>query len=480
MAPTVTLVNANEMRPPVGPLALDYVAAALTAAGFEPRLLDLTWEEDAAGAAAAHFRDQEPLLVGLTLRNTDDCYLAGQYSCLPHAAAVLALLRQHTAAPIVVGGCGFSVMPQAVLTALGADLGVAGDGEEALVLLAEALARGEPVQGVPGLVWRERGRLQANARRYADLGRWPLAARGFVDNLRYWREGGQGGFETKRGCDGACIYCADPVAKGRRPRLRAPGDVAAEIAALAAQGVAHLHTCDAEFNRPREHALAVCEAIIERGLAEHLQWWAYCQPAGFDGELASAMRRAGCVGIDFGADHGCDEQLARLGRDHTAEDLERVARLCHREGFAFMFDLLLGAPGETTDTMRRTIELCRRLEPSRVGISAGVRLYPGTPLAARVARAPLHERRGVVGEVEDNEDLARPVFYVAPELGPEIAARIGQLVAGDRRFFCPDPAADLTDYNYRENPGLVEAIRQGHRGAYWDILRRIEDGLPPA
>lgn len=480
MRPTITLVNANEMRPAVGPIALDYVGAALEAEGWEPRLLDLTWAEDAEAAVRAHLREHDPILVGLTLRNVDDCYLASQYSCLPHAREMVATLRRHTEAPIVVGGCGFSVMPGPLVGELGADYGIAGEGEEALCRLARALSRGEDPGSIPGLAFRDGDEVRCNQPQAADLAAMPLSRRGLVDNARYWREGGQGGFETKRGCDRACIYCADPVAKGRRVRLRRPDEVAQEVANLAAQGVVHLHTCDSEFNVPREHAMAVCEGMIEKGLGDRVRWWAYCVPDTFDDELGAKMVRAGCAGINFGADHGSDEQLARLGRNHRVADLERVARVCRERGIVSMFDLLFGAPGETREGVRVTIELMKRLEPSRVGISAGVRLYPDTPLAARVIRGPLPEQPGLAGQLEGNEDLTRPVFYIAPELGPELSAHIGELVDGDPRFFCPDPDADLTDYNYRENPTLTNAIRAGHRGAYWDILRRLEDGLAPA
>jgi hypothetical protein len=34
----------------------------------------------------------------------------------------------------------------------------------------------------------------------------------------------------------------------------------------------------------------------------------------------------------------------------------------------------------------------------------------------------------------------------------------------------------MTDYNYRENPALVDALARGYRGAYWDILRRVAEG----
>ena len=102
-----------------------------------------------------------------------------------------------------------------------------------------------------------------------------------VRQSRYFAHGGQAGFESKRGCPAACLYCADPVAKGRRLRLRPPTAVADEIAALLAQGIDHLHTCDCEFNLPPEHAIAVCEELIRRGLGRQLRWYAYCAPAPF-------------------------------------------------------------------------------------------------------------------------------------------------------------------------------------------------------
>jgi len=95
--------------------------------------------------------------------------------------------------------------------------------------------------------------------------------RSWVDNKRYFKEGGQAGFETKRGCNGSCIYCADPVAKGRNIRLRPPSAVADEVEHLVAQGIDHLHTCDSEFNLPPEHAIAVCEEFERRRLGDKVR-----------------------------------------------------------------------------------------------------------------------------------------------------------------------------------------------------------------
>jgi len=81
-------------------------------------------------------------------------------------------------------------------------------------------------------------------------------------------------------------------------------------------------------------------------------------------------------------------------------------------------------------------------------------------------------RRKYVGEI----DFFQPTFYISPALGPEPARQVKDLIAGDERFFEPmaeQPDAEATDHNYNDNTDLVEAIRAGARGAYWDILRTL-------
>jgi hypothetical protein len=253
----------------------------------------------------------------------------------------------------------------------------------------------------------------------------------------------------------------------------------AEIEALLGQGVDHLHTCDSEFNLPAEHALAVARAMGRAGLGSRVRWYAYCSPAPLDETLIIAFLRAGCAGINFGADHGTDPQLRRLGRHFTVADIERTAALCHRHRLPFMFDLLLGAPGETRASVRQTIELMRRLEPDCVGLSVGVRLYPGTALARDVlASGPPDRNPNLLGAIGGNVHLLEPVFYLAQELGPDWAPFIRDLVRDDPRFFLPEDAGDNPNYNYNDNTALVEAIAAGARGAYWDILRRLRTASP--
>ncbi len=481
----VLLINPNRMKPAIAPIGLDYLADSLEAAGHTARLLDLCFSEDLARDIEGAIRAFIPQVIGLTIRNTDDCYFSGQAFFLPEYKEIIEHCRQYSDAPVVLGGVGFSIAPVAVLEYCGADFGIAGEGELAFLQLLEALeSRAKrPLtinhqlpnhQLLPSLVYREGGAIRQNPGSPADLAKLPPRRRALPDNARYFRAGGQAGFETKRGCAMRCTYCADPVSKGRTVRLLPPPGVVAELSALLGQGIDHFHTCDCEFNLPREHACAVCRAIIDAGLGGKIRWYAYCAPAPFDEEMADLFQRAGCAGIDFGADSGCDELLRRLGRHFTTDDLARTAEICRQQGIPFMYDLLLGGPGETRETVRRTIEFMRRIQPDCVGLSLGVRVYDGTAMAAMIrAEGDPAANPNLHGAKRDNPHFLQPVFYIAPELGEGIAAYVRKLVAGDPRFFLPADTTENSNYNYNENTTLVCAIENGARGAYWDILRRV-------
>jgi len=186
------------------------------------------------------------------------------------------------------------------------------------------------------------------------------------------------------------------------------------------------------------------------------------------------MQRAGCAGINFGADSGNDEMLARLGRDFCRDDIIKAVRLCRQRGIAVMIDLLIGSPGETQQTAAETIEMAKAADPSCAGIALGVRMYPATKLARLVlGEGPLADNPAIWGQAADNDDLLAPVFYLSAELGaPEQAAGfLSEIIAGDQRFFFGG-SGDERDYDYDDNQALVDAIAGGARGAYWDILRQ--------
>lgn len=461
----IALVNTNLIKPPIAPIGLEYVAEALVQAGFEPDVLDLNWSKDPESEIKRFFR-RDYRLVGVTLRNSDDCTFTNKCSFLDKFKNIVSQIKAVSNAPVILGGVGYSTMPGEILLHTQARAGVWGEGEFVFPQIARRIAEKTDWTNLPGLVLPNTRGFVFYPSEFSSLSRLPVMTRSFMDNLRYFNEGGQAGVETKRGCPRGCIYCADPVAKGTKIRLRPPAAVADEFENLLKQGIDHIHVCDSEFNYPEQHAIDVCTELSRRELGNRMRWYTYCSPLPFSSGLAAAMSRAGCAGINFGVDSTHEYMLKVLRRDHRKKDVFNAAGLCKKHGIAVMFDLLLGAPGETYDSIKTTIDDMNLSAPDCIGISLGVRVYPFTPLA-EMLRAPQYSP-GLSGGTAPQD----PLFFLEPAIAGNAFDYVETLVAGDPRFFFFNPENPNQNYNYNANDVLVQAIQNGRRGAYWDILRK--------
>ncbi len=472
----LTLVNTNTMQPPVTPVGLDYIAGAVHEAGIECEIIDLCLCENPYKELTNRLAANEPQLVALSFRNIDDCFWPSAQWFVPQLSDLVTQVRENTDAPIVLGGVGFSIMPERIVDYTGADFGICGDGEQALVQLIGEIRGNQNWRKVPGLIWREDGRIHSNEPAWPQKISLPTG-RDCVDNKTYFRRGGQCGIETKRGCNRPCVYCADPLAKGKHLRLRNAAEVANEVESFLGQEINVLHICDSEFNIPIKHAKEVCAEFIRRRLGEKMHWYTYMAVTPFDDELAKLMKKAGCVGIDFTADSASGIMLSNYRDAHQAGDLAAAVKLCRDNGIAVMLDLLLGGQGETQETLAESIEYIKAISPDCVGAGLGVRVYPGTEMAAIVkAEGMLETNPSIRRKYEGPVDLLKPTFYISHLLGPEPARLVHNLIGDDERFFKPmleDGDSQSKDHNYNDNTELCDAITAGARGAYWDILRKM-------
>jgi uncharacterized Fe-S cluster-containing MiaB family protein len=183
-----------------------------------------------------------------------------------------------------------------------------------------------------------------------------------------------------------------------------------------------------------------------------------------DSELARLLRRAGCAGINFGIDHTDRTMISFLKKDFTFQDVERAIKTCKEEGIKVMADLLLGAPGETLDSLKKVIEDMKTLEPFRVGVSYGVRVYSGTAFCRYL------EKSGYPVP----SSLLFPFFYVSERVKDGIDEFIKEEIKGDERFYFNSKDEPSQNYNYNANQVIQDAIKEGFRGAFWDILARYQ------
>jgi radical SAM superfamily enzyme YgiQ (UPF0313 family) len=126
-----------------------------------------------------------------------------------------------------------------------------------------------------------------------------------------------------------------------------------------------------------------------------------------DEKLAELIYRAGGRDVALGFESGSDKMLKTLGKRFTTEDVRRISEIFGGQGVNRMGFLMLGAPGETRETVLESMEFAGSLELEMVKLTAGVRIYPHTKLA-RIAREK--------GIIEPEDDLFYPKFYMEPGL----------------------------------------------------------------
>lgn len=454
------LINTNTIKPLIFPIGLEYIAGYLKVHGIDVRVFDSNFSNNLID----YIKSINPDFIGISIRNSDDCTFPSAISFLPEYKKLLNNIKSVTQNPVILGGAGFSVMPEEIIRYLDADYGIIGDAEEAVLKFIRFYP---DLEGVPNLIYKYNGKYSTTSRTYFNMD-FPVSTRGIFDNYRYLSLGGMGSIETKRGCNKKCIYCADLLSKGTSLRLRTPQQVVSEFNELTRLGVTVFHLCDSEFNIPYDHAVKVCHEIIKEGIHQKIRWYCYCSPTPFTRELARIMKAAGCAGINFGVDSIDNKILHNLGRDYTTDTVFTIGELCKTAKIPFMFDLLLGGPQEDEHTLKETIENAKKIDPDIVGTAVGLRVYNGTLLSKLITSADKAKNtKSLYGEKENNKNFLWPVFFISSEIGLEIFPLLKELTANDRRFLF---SSGEKNYNYNSNQVLVDAISKGARGAYWHIL----------
>lgn len=449
----ILLISANrEMSPyPVFPLGLSFLAGPLQAAGHRVRVIDLCFAENPESLISETLAAAPPDAVLISIRNIDNVTYPGFRSYLDGVKGVVDLCRN--AAPVILGGSGFSLMPLQLLEHLGGEYGVVGEGEELLPRLLECIARGESPAGLPGVVVRGSDSLVS-----------PLPVeiigtpeRSLFQVERYNRQGGMANIQTKRGCPFSCIYCTYPILEGTRIRLRAVDAIIDEIRELVDRyGTEYLYFVDDIFNYPVEFADRLCGALAKAGLP--VKWSAFINPGFVTPALVRAMVEAGCDAFEFGSDSGSADMLRTLGKSFGVEDLRAASALCRDFGVDFAHYILFGGPGETEETVLESFSLMDEVEPTAVIGMTGIRIYPGTALQRRAVEE---------GVISSETSLLEPIFYLSPAVRDVLCELVTAEAMKRRNWVVPGLEINMSD-------AMMAALRHFPvKGPLWKLMKRL-------
>jgi radical SAM superfamily enzyme YgiQ (UPF0313 family) len=358
--------NTEQVSLPSLPLGLGCVATATERAGHEVKLVDLMDQTDTLPAIRAAVEGFRPDIIGISVRNIDDQAMENTRFLLDQAKGVVADCRAVSDARIVLGGAGFSLLPEAVLAYLGVEMGI--QGERAFT---------------------------------KDLDEFPLPD----DHLLGAADAGNADMmisvQTRRGCPMDCSYCSTATIEGRRLRKRSPEAVVEWIARRRRAGFKKFMFVDNTFNVPAPYARELCRVLAKKGL--DISWACIIYPGVGDRDLVKDMAEAGCTEASLGFESGSDRMLASMNKRFDKKVVREFSKMLADHGISQMGFQLLGGPGETRESVTESFNLVDSLPLDLVKLSIGVRIYPHTALA----RTAVDE-----GVIAPDDDLLQPRFYI--------------------------------------------------------------------
>lgn len=449
----VMLVSSNVATTPypVYPLGLSMVAAALETAGFDVVQYDFLRHDQSIDHLLDAIRRSQPDVIGISIRNIDNVNLLNEQRYLDTVHMLISRIKDLTDRPVVLGGAGFSILPELILEETGADFGIVGEGEELMVTLVGDLARGHRP--------KQRCLRAGNRLVGAEIPSATYDPRIFEF---YLKSGNLASVQTKRGCTHKCVYCSYPSLEGCNIRLRDPVKVVDDIENLVqVQHAKYLFFVDSVFNDDAGAYLEIVQEMKRRHL--HVPWTAYFKPDGLDDATLELLKETGLKAAEIGADAATDVTLKRLGKDFRFEDVRRNNALFTKHGIATAHFYMFGGPGETPETVRQGIENIISLEHTVSFMFMGIRILPGTPLA-HLARKQ--------GFFHDDSDLLDPIYYIAPEVDQAwLEHTLTEGFKGHRHCVFPPDALDSS---------LQFLHKLGFSGSLWDVLLPSEKMTLPA
>ncbi len=433
--------NITDTPYPVYPLGMGMIAAALEAAGYQTLQYDFMQHDASLETLQTFVREKQPDIIGLSIRNIDNVNLANEQRYIHIARDIVQGLKNVTEAPLILGGSGFSLMPEAILDACGADYGIVGEGENLMVdFVRNAAHKRFPSQPI----------LRA-----------PPALRGIqippanYDRriMRYYLKNGKtASIQTKRGCTHKCAYCSYPLLEGSHIRCRDPRAVVDDIRRVIDEyGANMVFFTDSVFNDDAGHYLDVLRAMKKRGV--RTPWVAFLKPERFDDETLSLMIDTGLRAVELGSDAPTDTTLRGLAKSFTFADIVACNRQLTAHGVAVAHYYMFGGPDETPDTVREGINNIVSLENSVAFMFMGIRILPATPLEQRAIRD---------GLIPPTGNLLEPVYYLAPGIDKDWLESTLTTGFKDHRHcvFPPD--------KFEAQVRLLHQL--GHVGVLWDLL----------
>jgi len=183
-----------------------------------------------------------------------------------------------------------------------------------------------------------------------------------------------------RGCPNGCTFCLLPqTLYGRRYRLRSAKNVVDEIEQDLRMfpDLKEIMFEDDTLTADQKRCAEICDEIIKRGLNKKLSFSGNSRADIFDINLLKKMKEANFRMLVIGFESGDQNVLNAIHKGETVEGMREFGKLAKEAGIKLHGCFMIGGPGETEETAKKTIQLAKDVGCDTLQFSSMIP-YPGT------------------------------------------------------------------------------------------------------
>jgi hopanoid biosynthesis associated radical SAM protein HpnJ len=244
-------------------------------------------------------------------------------------------------------------------------------------------AEGRPLTDIAGVSYRQGERIMQNLARppLQDLDTLPFAVDVYKRDLEITKYNipyllhPYVSFYTSRGCPALCTFCLWPQTMSGHPwRTRSIANVVAEVQRCRElfPQAKEIFFDDDTFPWAKARTLEICQAFKPLHFT-----WSCNSRVHTDYETLKAMKEAGLRLLVVGFESGDPTILKNIKKGATIEQAHTFMNHCKKLGIVVHGDFQIGLPGETPETIERTIQYAMKLDPETIQVSIS-HPYPGT------------------------------------------------------------------------------------------------------
>jgi Fe-S oxidoreductase len=401
---------------PVIPLGIMYIADSLQKNQHNYDIIDLNFHGDTDTALIQKIENCRPDVIGISIRNIAET--SEMNDIYERVYDMVSLAQKY--AKVVLGGAGFSIFPKTIMRITGADYGIIGSGEEAMIQIIknlESIALGSVISGGDNFIDSDISSVFKNY--------WTMYEKYFIISDTAIP------IQTIRGCELSCRYCSYPSLTNHKVQKRSISLMMKEIQSIIEFTNRRLfYFVDAVFNMDLNHTKSVLKAITDCRL--DINFGCCINPKNYDEEMICMMQKAGCTYCEVGVDSFSDSRLKDLNKGFDKKQTRDLISQLEKKNIPYSFSLVLGGLGETEETLSETIRIAAGYSEAPINAFIGERIYPRTPLAKILnidSEEQLH--KATKESVYINESLIEQLKLLVRDLKPPKWNFTGELFLGE-------------------------------------------------